>query len=214
VPATLGNWADRRRRPQRLAPWHDHAAIRTEFAAAMGVDARARTVGHDFLYRMRPGERAAGLTLVDYVGDWQAAEKAVLGVEVRDPTADIDVVSYCFAVPPEQYLAEDVDRSLIRRAMWGLTPEVVLTNRMTGLQSADWYEKLDRRRGELAAEIAELSASPLARRAIDLERLDRAIKSWPTGRWETPQVAEEYHLAFTRGLAGARFLRWVESANR
>ena len=72
----------------------------------MGVDARAAEAGHDFLYRLRPGERTAGLTPVDYVGDWHAAEKAITGVEVRDPTADLDVVSFCFGVPAEQYLAE------------------------------------------------------------------------------------------------------------
>ena len=94
---------------------------------------------------------------VDYAGDWHAAEKAVTGVEVRDPTADIDVISYCFGVPPEQYLVEGIDRSLIRRAMWGLLPEQVLTNRLSGLQAADWYEKLDGQRGELARQIAELS---------------------------------------------------------
>jgi asparagine synthase (glutamine-hydrolysing) len=214
LPEKLASWADRRRHPQRIAPWQDHAAIRPDFAAAMGIDARAGAVGHDFLYRMRPGERSTGLAIVDYVGDWHAAEKAVTGVEVRDPTADIDVVSYCFGVPPEQYLAEGVDRSLVRRAMWGLLPESVLTNRLSGLQSADWYEKLERRRGELAAEIAELSASPLARRAIDLPRLERALQSWPSGGWDTLKVIEEYHLALTRGVAGARFLRWVESANR
>jgi asparagine synthase (glutamine-hydrolysing) len=214
VPDGVAKWADRRRRPNRIAPWHDHAAIRPDFAAAMRVDARASEVGHDFLYRVRPGERAAGLLQVDYAGDWMAAEKAVTGVEVRDPTSDLDVISYCFGVPPEQYLAEGIDRSLVRRAMWGLLPESVLTNRMSGLQSADWYEKVERRRDQLATEIAELSSSPLARRAIDLDRLDRAIKTWPTGGWETPRVVEEYHLALTRGVAGARFLRWVESANR
>ena len=120
-------------------------------------------VGHDFLYRMRRDERVKGLAQIDYVGDWHAAEKAVTGVEVRDPTADIDVVSYCFGVPPEQYLAEGIDRSLIRRAMWGLLPEIVLTNRLSGLQGADWHEKLESRRGELARQIAELSKSPLAR---------------------------------------------------
>ena len=94
-------------------------AIRPEYAAAMGVDERARGVGHDFLYRAWRGERAAGLTMVDYFGDWSAAHRAFHGVETRDPTADIDVVAYCFGVPPEQYLVEGVDRSLIRRAMWG-----------------------------------------------------------------------------------------------
>ena len=78
---------------------------------------------------------------------------------MRDPTADIDVVSYCFGVPQQQYLAEGIDRSLIRRAMWGLLPEKVLTNRMSGLQAADWYEKLGNQRGELARQVAELSQS-------------------------------------------------------
>jgi len=213
VPRKLGDWADRRRRPHRIGPWQDFAAIRLDFAAAMAIDTRAEAAGHDFLYRTRPGERTR-LTQVDYEGDWLAAEKAVTGVEVRDPTADIDVVAYCFGVPQEQYLAEGVDRSLIRRAMWGMLPEHVLTNRLSGLQAADWYEKLDCQREQITAEIAVLSTSPLARRAIDFARLDRAIKNWPSGGWHTRPVVEDYQLALTRGVAGARFLRWVESANR
>lgn len=214
IPEAMGNWADRRRHPDRIAPWQAHAAIHPDFAAAMGVGARAQKFGHDFLYRVRPGERVAGLTGVDYLGDWFAAQQAVTGVEVRDPTADIDVVSYCFGIPPEQYLAEGIDRSLVRRAMWGLLPEVVASNRMSGLQSPDWYEKLEQRREILAREIAELSASPLARRALDFDRLERAIKTWPSGGWDTEEIVEEYHLALTRGVASARFLRWIESANR
>jgi asparagine synthase (glutamine-hydrolysing) len=213
VSNRLGNWADRRRRLNQIAAWREHAPIHPEFAAAMGVDARAEKTGHDFLYRMRQDERMRGLTPVDYIGDWHAAEKAVTGVEVRDPTADIDVISYCFGVPPEQYLAEGIDRSLIRRAMWGLLPETVLTNRLKGLQAADWYEKLDGQRTELARQIAELSESPLASRAIDLARLESAVKSWPTEGWHTPEVFQEYNLVLTRGVAGGRFLRWYESAN-
>src|SRR6202021_1051328 len=171
LPARLGNWADRRRHPQRSAAWRDHATIRPDFAAAMAVDDRAQKNGHDFLYRLRQDERMSALTQVDYVGDWHAAEKAVTGVEVRDPTADIDVISYCFGVPPEQYLAEGIDRSLIRRAMWGLLPEVVLTNRNSGLQSPDWYEKLGKRRDKILAEIEELRTSALASKMIDLDRL-------------------------------------------
>lgn len=213
VPERLASWADRRRRPGRLTAWSDHAAIRPDFAAAMAVDARARRAGHDFLYRPRPDERLRGLLQVDYVGDWHAAEKAVTGVEVRDPTADIDVVCYCFGVPPEQYLSEDIDRSLIRRAMWGLLPEMVLTNRSSGLQAADWYEKLERQRGELARQIAEVADSPLARRMIDVARLERAISNWPSGGWHKSEIFQEYNLALTRGLAGGRFLRWFEASN-
>ena len=213
VPVWLGDWVDRRRHPSRIVPWQDHAPIRTEFSAAMAVNARAKKAGHDFLYRMRPDERAKGLAQIDYIGDWHAAEKAVAGIEVRDPTADMDVVSYCFGVPPEQYLAEGIDRSLIRRAMWGLLPEIILTNRLSGLQGADWYEKLESQRRELAFQIAEFAKSPLAKRIIDLVRLETAIENWPEGGWHTAEVFREYNLALTRGIAGGRFLRWVESAN-
>ncbi|HEY7245505.1 MAG TPA: asparagine synthetase B [Xanthobacteraceae bacterium] len=213
APERLAVWSDRRRRPHRIAPWQDHSPIRPEFAAEMGIEARASKVGHDFLYRMRRGERATGLTLIDHIGDWQAAEKAVHGVEVRDPTADLEVVAYCFGVPPEQYLAEDIDRSLIRRAMWGLLPETVLTNRLMGYQAADWYEKLQARRGEIAAQIAAVSSSPLVSRAIDVARLRRALERWPTAGWHTRKIIEEYQLALPRGIAGARFLRWIEQTN-
>jgi len=213
IPVSCGDWADRRRRPKGAAPWQDHAPIRANFAVAMAVGRRAREAGHDFLYRMRPNDRVRGLAQVDYLGDWHAAEKAVTGIEVRDPTADIDVISYCFGVPPEQYLAEGIDRSLIRRAMWGLLPELVLTNRLNGLQGADWHEKLGSRRGEIASQVAALSQSPLARRIIDLDRLEDAVKNWPSGGWHKAEVFREYNLALSRGVAGGRFLRWIESAN-
>ena len=125
----------------------------------------------------------------------------------------MDVLSYCFGIPPEQYLAEGVDRSLIRRAMWGLLPENVLTNRLRGLQGADWHEKLDSQRGELAVQIAELAKSPLARRIIDLGRLENAIRNWPSGGWHKAEVFREYNLALTRGIASGRFIRWIESTN-
>ena len=210
VPERASDWAHRRR---GAAAWRAHSPIRPDFAAAMRVDARARELGHDFNDRMRPDDRSKGLALADYAGDWFAAEKALTGVEVRDPTADLDVVAYCFGVPAEQYLAEDVDRSLIRRAMWGLLPEIVLTNRLSGLQAADWHEKLAAQRGELARQVAELAQSALARRVIDLARLERALENWPAGGWHTGDVFREYNLALTRGLAGGRFLRWFEQVN-
>jgi asparagine synthase (glutamine-hydrolysing) len=213
IPAWLGDWAVRRRYPHRIAAWQEHSPIRPEFAAAMGVGSRAKKNGHDFSYRVRRDERVTGLLQIDYGGDWRAAEKAATGVEVRDPTVDLDVVSYCFGVPPEQYLAEGTDRSLIRRAMWGLLPETVLTNRLHGLQAADWYENLDRRHGQIAGEIALLSQSPLVRRTIDLARLERAVNDWPTGGWESPEIFTEYNLVLMRGVAGGRFLRWFELAN-
>jgi asparagine synthase (glutamine-hydrolysing) len=213
LPKRLTEWLEQRQHPARAFLWQDHSPINPDFARLTGVEERARKDGHDFLYSLRPDERLSRLTAVDYAGDWFAAEKAVTGVEVRDPTADIDVVAYCLGVPAEQYLVEGIDRSLIRRAMWGLLPEAALTNRLSGLQVPDWYEHLESQRGLLARQIAELSSSALVRRMIDVERLEKALKNWPTDGWHTTEVFQEYNLALNRGLAGGRFLRWFESAN-
>jgi asparagine synthase (glutamine-hydrolysing) len=213
TPDWTGHWLDRWRRSKRIAPWQEHAAINVDFARAMGVDVRARKLGHDFHYRMRPDERMTGLSAVDYAGDWFAAEKALTGVEVRDPTADLEVVTYCLGVPPEQYLAEGIDRSLIRRAMWSLLPETVLTNRLSGLQAPDWYEQLACHREQLMCEVAEFSKSALVQRMIDVPRLERALKNWPAGGWHKTKVFQEYGLALPRAVAGARFLRWFEASN-
>ena len=60
-------------------------------------------------------------------------------------------------------------------AMWGLLPlEIALTNRLSGLQAPDWYEKLERQRGELARRIAELSESALVRKVVELISLQEA----------------------------------------
>jgi hypothetical protein len=54
----------------------------------------------------------------------------------------------------------------------------------------------------------------VARRIIDLARLERAIENWLTGGWHATEVFREYNLALTRGVAGGPFLRWFESGPR
>ena len=54
---SLGKYAARRRHAGGMAAWQEHAAIRPDFAAAMGVDIRAWQAGHDFLSHA-PGRTA------------------------------------------------------------------------------------------------------------------------------------------------------------
>jgi len=68
-----------------------------------GGDTRARQNGHDFLYRMRPADRWA-IADIDYLEEWNAAEKALTGVEARDPTADIGAVTIASAFPLKNIL--------------------------------------------------------------------------------------------------------------
>jgi len=215
APRTLVALAARLRHPHRAAPWQGHAVIRPDFAAAMDVEARARRVGHDFLYRPLNGwrERTTMLTQIDYRGEWYAGVRAAHGVEMRDPTSDLDVVGFCLGIPVEQFLVEGVSRSLVRRALWGILPPQVLANRRRGAQAPDWFEKLERRKAAMEAEIADLDRSVLARKAIDLDRLRIALQKWPSENWNDSQTIDEYQLALPRGLAMGRFARWFERTN-
>jgi len=194
-------------------PWGGYSAIDGSFASQMQVRERAAATGHDFRYRRVHGQRARMLSMVDYIGDWYAAQKAMFGVEGREPLVDIDLLEYCFGIPEEQYLVGGVDRSLIRRAMQGLLPDSVLANCKLGLQSADWYEKLDRQRTDIESQFALISASPLARRALDLERMRRALDDWSSYGADDKRATDELQLALARGLSVGRFLRWFEATN-
>jgi asparagine synthase (glutamine-hydrolysing) len=211
VPSEILRFNLRDGKTGRIPPWQKYSPIKPDFAIAMGVESRARRLGHDFSYRWQPETRMDAVKLADFDGDWIQAVKGLTGVEVRDPAADLDLISYCLAIPPDQFLAEGIDRSLIRRAMWNFLPERVLTNRARGVQSADWYEKLRSRCEVLLSEVGALVESPLGKRCIDLARLKRALDNWPSDEGCTNKTAREYRFVVARGVSAGRFLAWLES---
>ena len=193
--------------------WRSHSAINPDFARSAGVWERSVRFGHDFRYRLREDDREYGLSNINYFGDLLTALKAATGVEIRDPTADIDVVSYCLSIPPQQYLSQGIDRSLIRRAMRSQLPERVISNRSTGQQSSDWYERLEPRREWLSTRLDEFSSGTRAHDMIDLDRLRGLLASWPKSGWHTRQAREDYQLALTRAVGMGLYLKWFDRAN-
>ena len=89
----------------------------------------------------------------------------------------------------------------------------MLSNRLRGLQGADWYEKLENQRGDLARQIGELEIPGCARRMIDLPRLERALGRWPAGAWHSDEVFQEYNLALTRGWRAGDSCAGLKQAN-
>ena len=202
-----------RLRHRGKAPYLDYSPIRADHASRMNVSFRAQEAGHSFHGRLQIDDRLRWLKSGDYLAEWRAGEKALHGVEARDPTADPEVVNFCLGVPPEQFLAEDIDQSLIWRAMWGVSPDSVLTNRLVGFQSADWYEKFEPRKQAFLDYLTAQQGSPSVACAIDLERLQRIIREWPQDDRQKQAEALKNHLPLSRGLAAARFLNWIDSQN-
>ncbi|MBK1714513.1 asparagine synthase-related protein [Rubrivivax gelatinosus] len=194
--------------PQRqllLAPIHPGFAAATRVlqrASVLGAPVRppadTRKARHDALLATRCSQLEAGY-------------RARFRIDIRHPLVDRRLVEFCLALPEDQFLHDGVPRWLLRRAMAGRLPPAVLDNHGRGLQAADWYLTLGRDRPALAAELAALEHSDLARRMLDLPRLRRLLEHWPGDGWGTAAVLSDYRLTFSHGLMMGRYLRWLES---
>jgi len=194
-------------------PWRSYSAIHPAFAAANRVGPRAREKGHDFHFRAPRDSRELryeALASQDF-GVYSSAFRSCFGVDLRSPTADVRIAEFCFALPEEQFLRGGESRSLVRRAMAGRLPPLVLENRLRGLQAADWFERSTGVRGRIAPLLSRLEQSDLARRALDLERMRLLVERWPAAGAPDDSVMLDYNCVLERGLMVGSFLLWFEA---
>lgn len=194
----------------------DYSAIRPEFLRRSGVEERATEMACNLRNLARGDSRALRLAMLDrgdHRGHAAMATRRLFGLDVRDPTGDRRVVELCLSIPDVQFALGGVPRSLIRRAMRGVLPDVVLDERRKGLQSADWRVNFDAAIPGLRAEVARLRNSAFASECLDLDRMDALLDAWPGVTDANPQSKQDYVLAFSRALTAGRFIRRVEGGN-
>jgi asparagine synthase (glutamine-hydrolysing) len=201
IPSALFRQYKRWRRGGR-PPWHEFSAIHPEFAARSGVVARAAREYLPFdAPPPRDGRLARILSFHSYceTADWYAKLRANFGIDVRTPAFDRRLVEFCIGIPQDQYLRNGNDRWLIRRAMQGRLPDVVLANKKKGVQSADWFARLSRERHQIAAELKRLAANSDVASIIDLQRLLAILEDRPgPGFW--------HHVPVPQALGAAYFI--------
>lgn len=134
--------------------------------------------------------------------------KALTGIEERDPTADRELVEFCMALPPEALLSGGRPKPVLRDALAGRVPEAVLATTKRGFQGADWPGRISP--AEARAMLEELSASRLAGELLDLDRLSRAIDSWPSADAIPPGGLFNFGRHLTNALADGLFLAEIE----
>src|SRR5262249_46352549 len=112
-------------------------------------------------------------------GDWFAKLRARFKVDIRTPAFDRRLVEFCIGIPQDQYLHRGRDRWLIRRAMEGRLPDIVLNKTKFGAQAADWFPRLTRQRNHIAKEVKRLAANPEVASILDMPRLSAILDNWP-----------------------------------
>jgi asparagine synthase (glutamine-hydrolysing) len=147
----------------------------------------------------------------DY-GVFNAAVRGLHGVDMRDPLGDKRLFEFCYSIPIEQFIVDDMPRSLIRRAMKGRLPEATLARSMRGQQGADWYLSMQDARPSLPAAAEVIERSPTAQRMLDLPRMRELLATWPENGLEELDTSHSYGDALCRFMSFGHFLAKEDEA--
>jgi asparagine synthase (glutamine-hydrolysing) len=194
----------------------DYTAIHPNRLEQFDLLARGKARNQDFAYRPWKDGLAPRLHLAQLTdpGNGHKACLGALQVDSRDPTSDVRLLEFCFAVPTEQFLRDGTPRALARRALADRLPKQVLEETRAGLQVADWHKDLAAARDDVVDELDRLEACPAAAAALDLPRLRRLMENWPSGDWQQREVLVHYRYALLRAIAVGHFLRRATGSNR
>ncbi len=193
----------------------EYTAFHPEFAERAQPLERARSKGWDLSYRPWADGRQMRIAVLGRVdpGEHFAATNVMSGLELRDPLADIRLISFCLSVPDRQFLHEGQDRWLLRRLMQDVLPPEILQAHTKGLQAADWHETFASDLPRLREEMARLVAHGGVGRFLDLDRMTRELEAWPEQGFSKASVVRTYRLRMLRGLATGAFIRHIDDNN-
>ncbi|HRB80474.1 MAG TPA: asparagine synthase-related protein, partial [Niabella sp.] len=94
------------------------------------------------------------------------------GIELRDPTIDVDLMNYFFRIPNEVFFDDDYNnRMLVKRMMKGRLPDSVLFEKRKGLQSADILYRIKAQWAELTMAIESIKCSSVVNHYLDTKRM-------------------------------------------
>jgi asparagine synthase (glutamine-hydrolysing) len=210
TPQPLLAW---RRHYKRTQEWLRETAIHPDFARRLDLigrymdDPRERSPQPAMLQRCRlinPGSSFSGAA--------EAEMGAAAGLEIRDPTADVRVLAFCFSIPDTVFMdsATGLDRWLIREAMKGRLPENVRMNRRRGRQAADLVPRLRNSAEDVERALAEIEGGP----AAEYVSVPAMREAWHRARTEdTPEAFLLAVTILTRGIMAGLFvngfgIRW------
>lgn len=166
--------------------WQRWSSLRPEVAERLGLDGDDRP-------RVHTGSRDLDrqIMLIDRLRHNNAHYAHVFQGQswsLRDPLADLALVEFCLSLPRDQYRSGGVGRLLARRALADRVPASIVNERRIGLQHADWYGWMNRRRDWMRAEIERIERSPLACSIIDTQHMRAILDAWPA----TPEEAGRF----------------------
>lgn len=140
------------------------------------------------------------------LGSYNKATLAGWGIDLRDPTSDVELIEYCLRIPIEQYIFNGVPRSLALRTLSDRVPPEVLREKRRGLQGADWHLNFSQAIPEIKREIAKFSRHNRLSGWVDFDRIDEMLTSWEVGASANGELHQDFRGVLLRVLSTGCFL--------
>lgn len=211
LSAELRGWWSAVRRGGRIhrlgESWSVLSPINIDFARRLELSARIRELGGDGTLMTGSASREQRLRLLRIgrcsIGANWAQAAARDGLEVRDPTSDVRLISFVFSVPDEQWKGP-TSRWLLRQAMTGILPESVRLSPRRGRQSSDIVFRLRQHAAQMQSVLADCERSAIGRQYLNL-KLMRSVYRRILNR-DDVQTAQLARSVLLKGITVGLFL--------
>ena len=147
--------------------------------------------------------------------EMEGAWRLRYGIELRDPTADRELLELTAEQPEWHRRSNGVTRAVCRAAMADVLPPETVNRRTLGAQLPDWLDRMSDGRDEIGAELEAMHDHPASRDVFDTSRLRLLFDSWPDRTAMADQrTIYEYQIALMRSVVLSRYARWFEERGR
>ena len=201
------SWAQRRLDPL----WYRATALHPDFARRLDV-ARRRALDPE-QYPRSPIQgrlRSLGIGRFTPATLW-AASAAGSGLDVRDPTTDVRLMSFAMSIPDEVWIdpRSGTRRWLIRSAMQRRLPDEVRLNPRMGRQAADLVPRLRQYALDVDEALAEVEAGAAAA-YLDTRYMREVWRM--VQREDTSEALLKSVTVLTRGIMAGLYVNTVKDS--
>jgi len=190
---------------------YDISPINPEFYRRSHVGERLKKCGYDnkSIRRVNSLEmRINNLNAIYFSQMGVAFTKLGLqyGMIVRDPCRDKRVIEFCLSLPEDQFVHNGCERMIIRRAMEGLVPNIVLHNDIQrGKQSADLAQRLQSLWPAIVGEIGRIGSYAKERQYLNIDKIKKTLVKY--NELKDDATMDFDFLMLMRSLIFSRYLK-------
>ena len=144
--------------------------------------------------------------------EYQDADYASLGMDIRFPYWDKEIVEFLIDIPPEQFIAGGLKRSLFRRAMKGILPETVRLRNTKHPYTPDFHRRVMAKEKEIKMFLDTIESDSALKEMIsfyiDTAKIRKKLESIKPARGRADWDSDTQNIVVS-GILLIRFLIWM-----